>query len=629
MKIAIRGVLLVWLTGLAACAATPATGGGDATDTYVEDHYFKQEYMIPMRDGVRLHTAVYSPRDVTQSYPFLIARTPYGCRPYGMEKYRRGLGPDRSFMEEGYIFVYQDVRGRYMSEGEFVDMRPHRIEKRSPAHIDESTDTYDTIKWLLDNVPNHNGRAGMWGVSYPGFYAAAGMIDAHPALVAVSPQAPVSDWWYDDFHHHGAFFLPHAFNFFASFGRARPDPTTQGNPRFVHGTPDGYAFFLELGPLTNANDRHLHGEIAFWNDLVAHPDYDEFWKARTIVPHLRDCAPAVMIVGGWFDAEDLYGPLAVYRSVEEHNPGIFNVLVMGPWRHGGWSRTTGESLGNIHFGSGTSAWYKEHLLRPFFGHYLKDGPAPQIAEATVFETGRNTWRVFDRWPPQDAEPEAIHLHAGGGLAFRAQAAPGGYDEYVSDPARPVPYTTDISTRMRAEYMTDDQRFAARRPDVLVYQSEILDEDVTLAGPVIADLWVSTSGTDSDWIVKLIDVLPSDTSDHDGVREGVHLGGYQMMVRSEVIRGRYRNDPSRPEPFEPDVPTRVRLPLQDVLHTFRAGHRIMVQIQSTWFPLVDRNPQTFVPNIFLAEESDFVKATQRVYCSPQHPSKLEVLRLELD
>jgi putative CocE/NonD family hydrolase len=607
-----------------AAGPPPTVDAGEDLADFIRASYEKTEHLVPMRDGVRLSTTIYAPRDRSRTYPIILARTPYSCRPYGKDEYRTGLGPTRAFARDGYIFVYQDVRGKYMSEGEFVNMRPHVDVKRSATDVDESSDTWDTIEWLLDHIPNDNGRVGMWGISYPGFYAAAGMIDAHPALVAVSPQAPIADWWYDDFHHHGAFFLPHCFNFFASFGRPRPGPTTEGHPRFDHGTPDGYQFFLELGPLSNANTLYFKDGVAFWNQIVAHPNYDEFWQARNILPHLHDVAPAVMTVGGWFDAEDLYGPLQIYRAVERENPDVFNVMVMGPWAHGGWSRSAGRRLGNIDFGADTSDFYREQLLRPFFRHHLKDeGPCP-LAEATVFDTGALRWHGFDQWPPADLRPATLHLAADGGLDFAGPAgATGDHDAFVSDPARPVPFTEAIARGMTREYMTDDQRFAARRPDVLVYQTEPLEDDVTLAGPVVADLWVSTSESAADWVVKLIDVLPPDAPDHDGLPDGRHLGGYQMMVRSEVIRGRFRNDPSRPEPFVPGQPTRVRLELQDVMHTFRAGHRIMVQVQSTWFPLVDRNPQRYVDNIFLARPEDFVAATHRVYRGGAHASRIEV------
>ncbi len=599
------------------------------------DLYTKREVTIPMRDGVELFTAIYEPKDRSRRYPFLMKRTPYSLRPYGEDEFPRSLGPSDELMRDGYIFVYQDVRGCYMSGGTFRNMTPHVAVKRSAADIDESTDTYDTIDWLLLNFEGHNGRAGQWGISYPGFYAAAGMIDAHPALVAVSPQAPIADWYFDDFHHHGAFFLPHAFNFLSSFGRPREGPTTERNPRFDHGTPDGYRFFLDLGPLSNANARYLHDEIPFWNAIVEHPNYDDFWKARDILPHLRRVAPAVMTVGGWFDAEDLYGPLQIYRSIERENPGITNTLVMGPWRHGGWARTDGDRLGNARFGSETAKRYRSEIEAPFFRHHLKgDGDDElDLAEAIVFETGANRWRTFDTWPPAERTTARLYLRENGELSFdppttresdlRDETA---YDEFVSDPAKPVPYTEDIAIGMTREYMTDDQRFASRRPDVLTYRSEPLDDDVTLAGDLLAELWVSTSESAADWVVKVIDEFPPDAEDPDDLEDGRRMGGYQMMVRSEVLRGRYRKDYSRPEPFEPGRVTYVPVPLQDVLHTFRAGHRIVVQIQSTWFPLVDRNPQRYVDNIFRAREADFVPATHRVYRSSLHATSLRVGRL---
>ncbi len=620
------------LVGLVGGCSLFAPGGrwglapDEAPKSYLEEHYTKTEHMIPMRDGVRLHTAIYAPRDPSISYPIILYRTPYSVRPYGEDVYPasspRGIRMD--FVREGFIFVMQDVRGRFMSEGTFTNMTPHIDTKRAETDVDESSDTYDTIEWVLENVPNHNGRVGMLGISYPGFYAAAGMIDAHPALVAVSPQAPIADWFFDDFHHHGAFFLPHAFNFMAVFGLPRPEPTTNWGPRFKHGTPDGYQFFLDLGSLRNANDRYLHDEIEIWNQCVEHPNYDAFWQARNLLPHLHKVAPAVMTVGGWFDAEDLYGALKIYRAVEQRNPEVFNVLVMGPWSHGGWSRRDGRRLGNVDFEADTSLFYREKIELPFFRHFLKDEPWETLPEAYVFETGVNQWRTFEHWPPTTAEPVRFYLDQGGRMTQQRPAALGeAFDEYVSDPAKPVPSSQDIATGMPRNYMTDDQRFAARRPDVLVYQTDVLDAELTLAGPVVADLWVSTSGTASDWIVKLIDVFPPDTEDLEEMPNGMHLGGYQMMVRSEVIRGRFRNSYAHPEPFVPNTPTNIKLELQDVLHTFQPGHRMMVQIQSTWFPMVDRNPQKYVDNIFLADESDFNKATQRVYRSKDHATHLLV------
>ncbi|MFQ5411759.1 MAG: CocE/NonD family hydrolase [Phycisphaerae bacterium] len=602
----------------------------DSPEAYIRRHYTKTEYRVPMRDGALLSTTVYAPRDATQTYPFLLFRTPYSCRPYGEEDYRETIGPNMDFARERFIFVYQDVRGRFMSEGRFVNMRPHLDVKSKETDIDESSDTYDTIEWLLSHIPNHNGKVGMWGISYPGFYAAAGMIDAHPALAAVSPQAPIADWWYDDFHHHGAFFLPHAFNFLAVFGRPRSELTGEWGDRFDHETPDGYQFFMDLGSLENANLRHFHGEIDFWNKTVEHPNYDEFWQRRNILPHLHRVAPAVMTVGGWFDAEDLYGSLQIYRAVERKNPDIFNILVMGPWRHGGWSRTDGDRLGHIDFGAKTSYFYRKTIELPFFIHFLKGRGVIDLPEAFVFETGVNRWRRFDAWPPADVEEARLYAREGGVLSFDPPGEEGAaFDEFVSDPNRPVPFTEEIATGMTAAYMTDDQRFAARRPDVCVFQTDVLESDLTLAGPVTADLWVSTSGTASDWIVKLIDVFPPDAEDPEDPPPGRKMGGYQMMVRSEVVRGRFRNNPTFPEPFKPNEPTRVVLELQDVLHTFREGHRILVQIQSTWFPLVDRNPHRYVDNVFLAKPSDFIKAIQRVYRSQRHATFLRVGVLPAD
>jgi putative CocE/NonD family hydrolase len=571
---------------------------------WIRENYVRRDYRIPMRDGVRLYTTVYAPKDCEEEYPILMMRTPYGVGPYEKDKLRTTLGPNSNFIKEGYIFVYQDVRGRFMSEGTFENMRPHRPKHATKDDTDESTDTFDTIDWLLRNVPNHNGKVGLWGISYPGFYVSAGMINAHPALKAVSPQAPIADWYFDDFFHQGAFFLPHAFNFFSGFGQARPEPTTKGGKRFEHGTPDGYQFFLDLGPLRNVNPRYFKGKIAFWNRFVEHPTYDDFWKARNILPHLKRVPPAVMTVGGWFDAEDLYGALHTYQATERQNPGIFNVLVMGPWAHGAWGHVDATKLGNISFGTNTAAHFQTKIELPFFNHHLKGKGEHDLAEATIFQTGVNRWRTFEHWPPENVEKRKLHLRGEGGLSFDPEEREG-FDEFVSDPRRPVPFTEAVAIGMTREYMTDDQRFASRRPDVAVYQTAPLKEPLTLAGPLQADLVVSTSGTDSDWIVKLIDVFPNDATDR-------RQAGYQMMVRSEVIRGRYRKSYSRPEPFVANQPTAVTVKLQDVLHTFAKGHRVMVQIHSTWFPLVDRNPQKYVANIFLAEEGDFIRTTQRVY-----------------
>jgi putative CocE/NonD family hydrolase len=614
----VLAVVLAWLLQEA-----PA-GAPDNLPAYIRRNYVRQDFRIPMRDGTRLYTVVYAPRDASQRYPILMRRTPYGVGPYEAGRLPGSLGPNRHFAREGYIFVEQDVRGCYMSEGKFEDMRPQLSQRGGKKDIDESTDTHDTIEWLLKHVPGHNGKVGLWGISYPGFYAASGMIDAHPALKAVSPQAPIADWFFDDFHHHGTTFLTHCFNFFIHFGQPRPEPTPYRGFAFSHGTPDGYQFFLDLGPLKNVNARYFKDRIAFWNRMVEHPNYDDFWKARNLLPHLKKVAPAVMTVGGWYDAEDLYGIFNTYQAVEKQNLGIFNILVIGPWRHGGWSSDDGSRLGNIRFGSQTSFYFQQHVELPFFNHYLKGKGKQVLPEAQVFETGVNRWRKFDRWPPRTVRKQPLYLRAGGRLAFDAPTeAAGTSDEYVSDPARPVPYTETITNSMSTAYMTDDQRFSARRPDVLVYQTDVLTRDVTLAGPLRAELVVSTSAGDADWVVKLIDVFPADADDAAGLRPGLRMGGYQMMARSEAMRGRFRNSYSKPEPFVANEPAKVAFDLQDVLHTFRKGHRIMVQISSTWFPLIDRNPQKYVPNIFLAEPGDFIKATHRVYRSKTQPTRLEV------
>jgi putative CocE/NonD family hydrolase len=606
-----------------------AVAAQDADDAYVRVHYDKREELVPMRDGVRLFTAIYTPKEADGPLPILLFRTPYGVGPYGPEAYRAPLGPNGTFTREGFIFAYQDVRGRMMSEGDFVNMTPHVPDKAGPRDIDESTDTYDTIEWLLENVEGHNGRVGQWGISYPGFYSAAGMIDAHPALRAVSPQAPIADWWYDDFHHHGAFFLPHFFGFFWRFGQPRPEPTSEWPAPLEYGSVDGYAFYGKLGPLANINDEWYHHRVPFWDSVIAHPDYDEFWQQRNLLPHLSNVAPAVLVVGGWYDAEDLYGPLAIYRSLEQLDPSSDTKIVEGPWFHGGWSRSDGRQLGDAWFEQETSAFYRDSVELPWFRHHLKDGPDPGLPEATMFDTGANEWRRFSEWTPARAEPRSLYFRDGGALGWSLPVSTGpgeAFDEWVSDPADPVPFTREITMGMTREYMTEDQRFAARRPDVVTYRTEPLRSDVTLAGPLVADLWVSTSGTASDWVVKLIDEFPADAEDTPAAeaRDGFRTGGYQMMVRSEVIRGRYRNDPERPIPFRPGEVTRVQLPLQDVLHTFRAGHRILVRVQSTWFPLVDLNPHVYVSNLYdLDRTAPFVPAVQRLFRSPDHPSRLRV------
>ncbi|WP_375771965.1 CocE/NonD family hydrolase [Archangium gephyra] len=624
-------LVLVALAGPArAQAAKPQQPTAESERAeYIRSRYTKFEYRVPTRDGTKLFTSVYIPNDASPSkrYPLLLVRTPYTVAPYGQDRYARRLGPTAEYEKQGFIFAFQDVRGRNMSEGEFVNVRPHVAKKSGPKDIDESTDTYDTIDWLVKNVPGNNGRVGQWGISYPGFYTSAGAIDSHPALKAVSPQAPIADWFWDDMHRHGAFNLVLAFDFFSGFGKPRPHPVANEEWfRFDHGTPDGYQFFLDLGPLANADSRYFKGDIAFWKDIVAHPNYDAFWQSRNLLPHLKNIKAAVMTVGGWYDTEDLYGPLRTYAAIEKQNPGITNTLVMGPWPHGGWTRGDSTALGDVEFGFRTSELYQE-LELAFFKHHLKGGDKPELPEALVFETGANRWRRFDTWPPKGVREAKLYFQPKGSLSYAPPtSAQEAFDEYVSDPNKPVPYTTELTTGWTKNYMTEDQRFASRRPDVLVYETAPLEKDLTLAGPLEAELWVSTTATDADWVVKLVDVNPGKMpganwgDSEDGKR---NRGGQQTLVRGEPFRGRFRDSYSEPKPFKPGEVTKVRFVINDVFHTFKRGHRVMIQVQSSWFPFIDRNPQTFVPNIFEAKEEDFVRAFHRVYRSEAHPSSLKV------
>ena len=587
---------------------------------YIKANYTKYEFQIPMRDGIKLFASVYVPKDDSHTWPIMFDRTPYSVAPYGVDNYKTTLGPSELFAKDKFIFVYEDVRGKMMSEGQFVDMRPQRVKYNGPADIDESTDTYDSIEWLVKNLPNNNGKVGMWGISYPGFYTAAGLIHAHPALTCASPQAPITDWFIgDDFHHNGALYLPHAFGFLSSgFGNARPEPTAKfKRPESVIGA-DGFRFYLNMATLPNANEKFLKNDVAFWNDLMKHGTYDEFWQARNLRPHLKDIKPAVMTVGGWFDAEDLFGALNVYKSIEQSSPGASNMLVMGPWFHGGWARSDGSALGNVQFGSKTSEFYREKIELPFFSHWLKGTPDPKLPEAYVFETGTNQWRRLDSWPPKTTSKRSLYFHSNGTLSFEAPGTPNqagdqDFDEYISDPAKPVPFIPGQAPGMTREHMTDDQRSASTRTDVLVYQTEPLMTDITVAGPVQPNLQVSTTGTDSDWIVKLIDVYPDDYPDPNPNPTGIRMAGYQQLIRGEVMRGKFRDSYEHPAPFVPGKVTKVAYTMPDIFHTFRKGHRIMVQVQSSWFPLVDRNPQKFM-DIYNAKLTDFQKATQRVYHS---------------
>lgn len=600
-------------------------GQSEARASYIRSRYIKYEHRIPMRDGKRLFTAVYVPADAgpARRYPMLMARTPYSVAPYGASRYKTDLGPFESYEREGFIFVYQDVRGRYQSEGEFQDVRPHPPQK-DPRGTSESADTYDTIEWLLRNVANNNGRVGMWGISYPGFYAAAGALEAHPALKAVSPQAPIADWFLgDDMHRHGAFTLELAFNFFSKFGLPRPALTdSEEYEPFDHGTPDAYRYFLELGPLANAAPR-FGGKVAFWDEIFAHPSYDSFWQARNLLPHLRNVRPAMLVTGGWYDIEDLYGPLHIYSALRSQSPATRASLIIGPWVHGGWSRTDGSALGDSDFGMKTSELYAARELA-FFLHHLKGAPDPELPAATVFETGANRWRTFDSWPPRAAQPRSIYFHPAGRLALTPPPPAGSadFDEYPSDPSRPVPCSVHSDRGCGPSFVAEDQRFAASRPDVLVYATEPLAADLTLAGPLELDLWVSTSQSDADFVVKLIDVNPDRLPGPKPNRATESdRGGQQTLVRGEPFRARFHKGYSDPQPLVPNQPTRIRFQVNDVFHTFQRKHRLMIQVQSSWFPFIDRNPQTFVPNIYKAQPSDYVKATHRLYHTAQQPSAL--------
>lgn len=587
---------------------------------FVKENYTKYEFKIPMRDGVKLHTNVYVPKDASENtkYPFMMQRTCYSVAPYGEDKYPSRLGPSEFLMKDKYIFVYQDVRGRWMSEGKWTNMTPNNPGNDSNTPVDESSDTYDTIEWLLKNVPNNNGKFGQWGISYPGFYTIAGAVDAHPALKASSPQAPVSDFFFDDFHHNGAFIQAYLFTY-PVFGIQHngPTPNSWYDYQMIDSkTKDGYQFQLDLGPLKNV--QQYYKDNFYWQETVEHPNYDEFWKKRSIVPHLKNVNHALMTVGGWFDAEDLYGPLTIYKTLEKNNPQTNNTLVMGPFGHGRWSVETGHTLhSNVYFGDSIATFYQKEIEYTFFKHYLKgagDGKTG-LPEAYLFDTGKKDWRKFDKYPSPAVEKQMYYLNPNGKLDA-TKPTKITFSEYISDPAKPVPYSEDIPSMLGFtpfNYMSEDQRFATKRPDVLVFQSDVLTEDVTLTGDILAKLKVSTTGTDADWVVKLVDVYPGNEPNHPYMPDKkMIMANYHQMVRSEVMRGRFRNSFEKPQPFVANQKTDVNFKLQDVLHTFKKGHRIQIQVQSSWFPLIDRNPQKFVPNIFKADEKDFIKTTHRVF-----------------
>lgn len=601
-------------------------------NTYVRDHYNKKEVDIEMRDGVALHTTIYSPKDTSREYPILMQRTPYSSRPYGDDGFRKKIGPNVHLMKEGNIIVYQDVRGRWLSEGHYENMRAYIPNKTSNDQVDESSDTYDTIEWLINNVENNNGKVGIWGISYPGFYATYATVGAHPALKAASPQACIGDFFFDDFHHNGAYLLSY-FKVTSLFGTPRPNndqPIDTAWYTFPDiQTKDQYQFFLDVGPLKNLNT-FFEYETAdtptlrpegvtddfFWNELKEHPNYDALWQSRGIIQHLKNVKShvATMVVGGWFDAEDLYGPLETYKNIEKHNKENYNTLVFGPWDHGGWARdVTRNVVGNYYFGDSISLFYQKNIETKFFNHFLKEEGDKNsgLPEAYVFDSGKKEWKTFPSWPPKEMEKQTFFLSDNEELTAEKKDMVG--IQFLSNVKKPVPYSEDVKTVFTPrKYMTDDQRFAARRSDVLVFETEVLEEDLTLAGDILAKLKVATTGTAADWIVKIIDVHPSNIETNEEMQDHLKMDNYHLMVRSEVLRGRFRNSFSKPEPFVPNKKTDVNIKLQDVFHTIKKGHKLQIQVQSTWFPLIDLNPQTYVDNIFKAEESDFKTQTHTVF-----------------
>ncbi len=612
----------------------------EAAKPSIREQYTKYEYQIPMRDGTRLFTVVFVPKDSSKSYPFLMTRSPYGSgvyeggqSHYGVDFYPQSLGPSKEFDQSGYIFVKQDVRGRYMSEGVWQEMTPHIKASRLAGEGVESQDMHDTVEWLLKNVKGNNGKVGIWGISYPGFYASASIIDSHPAIKAASPQAPVTDLFMgDDSYHGGAFMLAANFGFFSNF-TVEKNPTTLPKrwEEFDFGTSDGYQYFLKYKTLKNITAQLSDKQRELLMPTIEHSTYDDFWKSRNIAAHLKNIKAAVLTVGGWYDAEDPQGPFTTYHSIKNNNKGYYNGLVMGPWSHGGWAGAEGKSLGNVSFDVKTGDYYRKNIVFPFFEQHLKGATGKALPEVTVFETGTNVWREYPSWPPQQAQKRTLYFGKDGSLSWKEpQAEFNTFDEYVSDPNKPVPFISYVATGAPREYVVSDQRFASTRPDVLVYQTEPLEEDVTIVGPVNPKLFVSTSGTDADWVVKLIDVYPSAYPDKQVVRErandvpppSVAMAGYQQLVRGEPLRGKFRNSFEKPEPFVPGKVATISYNMPDIQHTFRRGHRIMVQVQSSWFPLVDLNPQKFM-DIPKANPEDFQKATQRVYRSPGQYSGIAV------
>jgi hypothetical protein len=627
-------VLLLLLLSIStiSCKKTTTEISPEIEVNYVQENYDKSETTIAMRDGIKLFTSIYTPKDKSKKYPILLMRTPYSCQPYGANEYKNNIGPNSYLMKEGYIVVYQDVRGRWMSEGTYDNMRAYIPNKTDSTQIDESSDTYDTIDWLVKNVENNNGNVGTWGISYPGFYSTYSTIDAHPALKAASPQACIGDFYFDDFHHNGAFLLSY-FRAVALFGTPKDQPTDSAWYQIPDmKTKDQYQFFLDAGPLSNLNKYFEYEPIDnpnlqnsdkandfFWEELTTHPNYDEVWQSKGIIQHLKNINShvATMIVAGEFDAEDLYGPLETYKTIEKYNKNNYNTLVFGPWSHGQWARTNPEnSVGNYYFGDSISIKYQQKVETTFFNHFLKGSGDKNtgLPEAYVYDTGNKQWNSYAVWPPKNAQKETMYLSDNQKLTTSEEKEMA--IKFISDIKKPVPYSEDIKTVFTPrKYMTDDQRFAARRSDVLVFETNVLENDFTLAGDILAKLQVATTGTDADWIVKVIDVHPSDVEEtNEKMQDHLKLSNYHLMVRSEVMRGKFRNSFTHPEPFVPNKKTAVTIKLQDVHHTFKKGHKLQIQVQSTWFPLIDLNPQTYVPNIFKATEADFKTQTHTVFTS---------------
>ena len=597
--------------------------------SWIVNNYTKKEITIPMRDGIKLFTSIYIPKDNSEKHPILMTRTPYSCAPYGENIFRPFWYVfQKKYFREGYIIVIQDVRGRWMSEGEFMDVRPFNANKKG-KEIDEASDTYDAIDWLIKNIPGNNGNVGIEGISYPGFYSTMAAASNHPALKAVSPQAPVTNWFLgDDFHHNGAFFQSDAFGFYSVFGKPRPKPTTVEPMDFDYTIHDNYKFYLQAGSVQNLT-KYFGDSIAFWKQLMVHPNYDDWWKARDARNATKNLQPAMLWVGGLFDAEDCWGAWNAYKAAEQNNPGkAFNKIVEGPWYHGQWASNDGTHLGNVQFGSNTAEWYQQNIEIPFFNYFLKGkGDISKIAEANIFISGANEWKTFSQWPPATKEDKTMYLQENGKLDWTKPAAANSFDQYTSDPAKPVPYTEDVHFNRTRTYMDDDQRFASRRPDVLVFETGILKDDITVTGSIIADLMTSISTTDADFVVKIIDVFPDNVGFNDvniyaeeDASKNYPMGGYQMLVRAEIFRGRYRNSYEKPSAFTPNKVEEVKFELPSIAHSFKKGHRLMVQLQSSWFPLVDRNPQQFI-DIYHCSEKDFIKSDIKIYHNAQNASKL--------